>query len=75
MSRTTKTGKRRRAPKGRPTPESPDRDSVQKRHNFGHTEKIRRRNRKTWTRLTNKRRRAVDKKKTSWRETALPGDD
>lgn len=32
------------------------------RHQFGSTEKILRRNRKTWTRLGNKRRRAVDKK-------------
>ena len=38
-------------------------DPVQKRHTYGHTEKILRRNRKTWTRLLNKRRRALDKAK------------
>lgn len=60
MSRTKKEGKRTRVPdlKG----ESPEvREAVQKRHTYGSTEKILRRNRKTWTRLANKRRRALDK--------------
>jgi hypothetical protein len=37
-------------------------DAVAQRHQYGSSEKILRRNRKTWTRLGNKRRRAVDKK-------------
>lgn len=32
-----------------------------KRHIYGHTEKILRRNRKIWTRLVNKRRRRLDR--------------
>ena len=36
-------------------------DAVRKRRTYGCTEKILRRNRKTWTRLANKRRRALDK--------------
>jgi hypothetical protein len=48
-------------PEGRA--ESPEiKEAVVKRHTFGRTEKIRRRNRKTWTRLANKRRRRLDKK-------------
>lgn len=35
--------------------------AVQQRQAFGSTEKIRRRNRKTWTRLANKIRRALGK--------------
>ena len=38
-------------------------DAIIKRHTFGRTEKILRRNRKIWTRLAAKRRRANDKKK------------
>jgi hypothetical protein len=57
VSRTKKEGKRtkysRRA-RG-------DEFCAWQRHSFGSTEKIRRRNRKTWTRLGNKRRRAADK--------------
>ena len=34
--------------------------AISARHTFGSTEKILRRNRKTWTRLVNKRRRAID---------------
>lgn len=37
-------------------------ESILSRHMFGQTEKILRRNRKVWTRLTNKRRRNIDKK-------------
>jgi hypothetical protein len=42
----------------------PAADVVKKRHMFGRTEKILRRNRKTWTRLGNKRRRRTDKAAT-----------
>jgi hypothetical protein len=59
MSRTTKEGKR-----GRPAPgrkHDPAHEAIIKRHTFGRTEKILRRNRKTWTRLGNKRRRQDDK--------------
>lgn len=49
-------------PEGRA--ESPEiKEAVVKRHTFGSTEKIRRRNRKTWTRLANKRRRRLDKER------------
>jgi len=60
MSRSTHPEKGRRIPEGRA--ESPEiKKAVVKRHTFGRTEKIRRRNRKTWTRLANKRRRRLDK--------------
>lgn len=63
MSRTVKEGKRRRSVDCRG--ESKEIDSaVSSRHSFGSTEKIRRRNRKTWTRLAAKRRRELDKKAT-----------
>jgi len=55
-----KAGARRRPRKKTETREI--RSAVVQRHQFGSTEKILRRNRKTWTRLGNKRRRAVDKK-------------
>lgn len=62
MSKTKKTPKRRRVAGGRP--EAPEVGDVRsKRGNFGRTEKIRRRNRKTWTRLGNKRRRRLDKRR------------
>jgi hypothetical protein len=58
MSRS-KNKKRQRMPSlGK---EDPAVSAVQKRHTFGRTEKILRRNRKTWTRLGNKRRRQADK--------------
>jgi hypothetical protein len=61
MSRTTKPGKHgRRIAKVRC--ESPGiKEAHQKRHTYGHTEKILRRNRKLWTRLAAKRRRRLDK--------------
>lgn len=65
MSRTLKEGKRRRWVRGRFELEIGD--AVGARHMFGSTEKILRRNRKTWTRLAAKRRRALDK-------TAARGD-
>lgn len=37
--------------------------SINRRHSWGQTEKILRRNRKLWTRLLNKCRRRVDKEK------------
>lgn len=64
MSRTKKEGKRFRVVRRRT--ESPRvRDAVTSRHTFGSTEKILRRNRKTWTRLGNKRRRALDAKEVT----------
>ena len=59
MSRTKKEGKRRRIPSGKKS--EGIQSAVMKRHVYGSTEKILRRNRKTWTRLANKRRRAEDK--------------
>ena len=59
MSHSTKEGKRQRLPqigKGDPAV-----DAVKKRHLFGSTEKILRRNRGVWVRLGNKRRRQADK--------------
>lgn len=61
MSRTKKEGKRNRGVSKRHESAGIG-DAVQSRHSFGSTEKILRRNRKTWTRLANKRRRALDKK-------------
>jgi len=59
MSRTKKEGKRSRRV---PAKEDPGiKDTIYKRHAFGSTEKILRRNRKTWVRLGNKRRRQLDK--------------
>ena len=58
MSRTKKQGKRRRGVKGKLEGVG---DAVSMRHWFGSTEKILRRNRKTWTRLANKRRRRIGK--------------
>ena len=66
MSDTNKPGKRSwRNIKNRPKDIDGAKLSwpVRSRHTYGHTEKILRRNRKTWTRLLNKRRRALDKKK------------
>ena len=61
MSDTEKEGKRQRVIVGRPvTPEIGE--SINSRHRYGRTEKILRRCRKIWTRLTNKRRRNLDKK-------------
>lgn len=60
MSDTNKEGKRGRVVNM--TPEFPGmRDCITSRHGFGSTEKILRRNRKTWTRLLNKLRRRHDK--------------
>jgi hypothetical protein len=61
MSNTRKEGKRGwRHPVGRP--ESAEIGAATAmRHSFGGTEKVLRRNRKTWTRLGNKRRRQLDK--------------
>ena len=60
VSRSAKSEKRRRDVHRHG--ESTEIDAaVSARHAFGHTEKIRRRNRKTWTRLANKRRRVLDK--------------
>jgi hypothetical protein len=60
MSRTIKEGKgSKRKPKVRSKSVGVA-DAVRKRQTFGSTEKILRRNRKTWTRLANKRRRAED---------------
>jgi hypothetical protein len=62
MSDTDKEGKRGRGrPEVRPpTPQIGE--SMTSRHSYGRTEKILRRCRKIWTRLTNKRRRDLDKK-------------
>ena len=60
MSNTFKEGKRLRQVAHYPEC-SELRDCIVKRHGFGKTEKIRRRNRKTWTRLMNKIRRRLDK--------------
>lgn len=61
MSRTTKEGKRRwrnfKSPPGR---EGGLHEALMKRHTYGRTEKILRRNRKLWTRLLGKRRRRLD---------------
>lgn len=61
MSRTTKPGKRGPRKVFKKTETSGIGDAIQKRHTYGHTEKILRRNRKLWTRLAAKRRRQVDK--------------
>lgn len=53
MSRTAKEGKRFRV---KLVATSGVKAAVQSRHTWGSTEKILRRNRKTWTRLSNKRR-------------------
>lgn len=60
MSRSAKSEKRRRgvAVKGRSEKQG---SLILKRHNFGHTEKIRRRNRKLWRRLYAKEGRQLDK--------------
>lgn len=58
MSRTEKEGKRWRYVHVRAEPAI--KMAISARHTFGSTEKILRRNRKTWTRLVNKRRRAID---------------
>jgi hypothetical protein len=59
MSRTKKEGKRGHRAPGRK--DDPAKDAIEKRHLFGSTEKILRRNRKTWTWLGNKKRRKADK--------------
>jgi hypothetical protein len=60
MSDTKKEGKRFRNPKLKG--ESPAvKSAVLDRHSWGSTEKILRRNRKLWTRLVNRRRRALGK--------------
>lgn len=58
MSRSRKEGKRSRRPGGRTEPAIMA--AVEKRHTFGSTEKILRRNRKIWTRLAAKIRRRLD---------------
>lgn len=59
MSDTKKTGKRSRMPARKP--ESPEvGEVVMARHIYGRTEKILRRCRKIWTRLSNKIRRSLD---------------
>lgn len=63
MSRTTKAGKRGRQVRVKPADPAVG-NAVHMRHIYGSTEKILRRNRKTWTRLANKRRRQVDKVET-----------
>ena len=60
MSRTRKEGKRTRRPKVGSQPKAIQK-AIWKRHAFGSTEKILRRNRRIWVRLGNKRRRAADK--------------
>lgn len=60
MSRTIKEGKRRRGVHVK-TETIGIGDAISSRQNWGHTEKIRRRNRKIFTRLANKRRRAIGK--------------
>jgi hypothetical protein len=64
MSDTKKPGKRGwRMPETKP--ETPGiGKAMASRHSFGRTEKIKRRNRKTWVRLANKRRRAADARAT-----------
>lgn len=59
MSRSHNKGKRVRIPELRGDPSILD--TVLKRRTWGSTEKILRRNRKTWTRLSAKRRRKIDK--------------
>ena len=62
MSDTKKPGKTSRIP--RIKEEIIEiKNAIIKRHTFGSTEKILRRNRKIWTRLVNKIRRRIDKKK------------
>ena len=58
MSRTKKPGKRSKYSRAVIADEH---CLVDKRHLFGSTEKILRRNRKTWVRIGNKRRRRADK--------------
>lgn len=63
MSRTKKPEKGGRTKFLKGKPETNDMGFTKsKRHHFGSTEKILRRNRKIWTRLLNKQRRALDKK-------------
>ena len=65
MSRTKKPEKGARTKFNKGKPETKDMGFTKnKRHHFGSTEKILRRNRKIWTRLLNKQRRALDKKAT-----------
>jgi len=59
MARTKKEGKRARAPRGRPD------DARGKPQSWGSTEKIIRRNKRTFVRLGNKRRRQVDKERVA----------
>lgn len=67
MSRTKKEGKRSKySRRGHG-----DEFCAWQRHSFGSTEKILRRNRKTWTRLGNKRRRATDKEAASFLDSVL----
>lgn len=63
MSRTAKEGKRSRIVRVREAVASVL-DAVQKRHVWGRTEKILRRNRRLWERLTGKRRRRADREVT-----------
>lgn len=65
MSHTTKPGKRdkyTRLHAGGKTEAPEIRAAIAARHLQGSTEKILRRNRRTWVRLGNKRRRAIDKR-------------
>jgi hypothetical protein len=59
MSRSHNKGKRVRIPGLKDDPSILD--TVQKRRTWGSTEKILRRNRKLWVRLSAKRRRKIDK--------------
>lgn len=60
MSRTSKVEKRRRSVSLKPESISIG-SAISKRHVYGRTEKILRRNRKIWVRLANKRRRELDR--------------
>jgi hypothetical protein len=62
MSRTTKEGKRAKHDRTTRASNADQFCAVMPRHTFGSSEKILRRNRKTWTRLGNKRRRRHDRK-------------
>jgi hypothetical protein len=61
VSRTKKPGKRDRYTRTLKTPPLDAGGAVRHRHHHGSTERILRRNRKTWTRLGNKRRRRLDR--------------
>lgn len=60
MSKSDKPEKGRRMPRGKRS--AAENKAIKKRHTYGRTEKILRRNRKLWARLLNKIRRRADKK-------------